>query len=42
MIDNGKKVDKFIEAITAYAQEQSRKIHDEVVPKVSFLGSSPL
>lgn len=30
MIDNGKKVDKFIEAITAYAQEQSRKIHDEV------------
>lgn len=30
MIDNDKKVNKFIEAITAYAQEQSRKIHEEV------------
>lgn len=30
MIDNDKKANKFIEAITAYAQEQSRKIHDEV------------
>ena len=30
MIDNDKKVNKFIEAITAYAQEQSRRIHDEV------------
>lgn len=30
MIDNDKKVNKFVEAITAYAQEQSRRIHDEV------------
>lgn len=28
--NNNKKVDKFVEAITAYAEEQSRKIHDEV------------
>ena len=28
--NNNKKLDKFVEAITAYAEEQSRKIHDEV------------
>lgn len=28
--NNDKKVNKFVEAITAYAEEQSRKIHNEV------------